>query len=450
MGRSITSQRGPLPAPVVYASETTLTQFSGLVPFIRYVTQKLDIVSELRRVAPPVGRKRVFAVHIVLFAFMIGALAGVHRLAQLEWLRGDAVLLKFLRLPRWPVRKVFAKALAGVTDRGVKTLTALIARIGLEPLKGKTHAVADMDSSAVVSFGQQEGTCFGYSGKGRNRRRHHPLVSSAGENRAVIHADYRDGSAIDANEDIAFADRTIEVLKGVLAADATITLRGDSGFWSKKMAAWLLDHEIPFIFALPLRAGVKILLKNTRWRGLEGDSDIQVTEIAGDRLGMDSRLRVIGIRRRVRDEKAPPQGKTIDGCSMWRYQALVTCMPGTPEDLWRFYNDRSDCERIFKVARGALGMGWLISHCLRANEVAFLLRLLGYNADLRFHGWSVEQARLQDRPQLRIGLIARQRRFFIVAGRLLRRKGRWILRVRDNDHVRLLWSFYAPALLQLE
>ena len=46
------------------------------------------------------------------------ALAGVHRLAQLEWLRGDAVLLKFLRLPRWPVRKVFAKALAGVTDRG--------------------------------------------------------------------------------------------------------------------------------------------------------------------------------------------------------------------------------------------------------------------------------------------------------------------------------------------
>ncbi len=193
-------------------------------------------------------------------------------------------------------------------------------------------------------------------------------------------------------EAIAFADRTIEVLKGVLAADATITLRGDSGFWSKKMAAWLLDHEIPFIFALPLRAGVKILLKNTRWRGLEGDSDIQVTEIAGDRLGMDSRLRVIGIRRRVRDEKAPPQGKTIDGCSMWRYQALVTCMPGTPEDLWRFYNDRSDCERIFKVARGALGMGWLISHCLRANEVAFLLRLLGYNVGVQ---------PTQHRPRLR-------------------------------------------------
>lgn len=450
MGRSITSQRGPLPAPAVFASETTLTQFSGLVPFIRYVIQKLDIVAQLKKVAPPIGRNRVFAVHIVLFAFMIGALAGVHRLAHLEWLRGDAVLLKFLRLPRWPVRKVFAKALAGVTDRGVKNLTALIARIGLEPLRGKTHAVADMDSSAIVSFGQQEGTCFGYSGKGRNRRRHHPLVSSAGENRAVIHADYRDGSAIDANEAIAFAKKTIEVLKGVLAPGATITLRGDSGFWSKKMAAWLLDHAIPFIFSLPLRPAVKLLLRNTRWRGLDGDPDIQVTMLDGARLGMDPRLRVIGIRRRVFDPKAPPQGKTIEGCTMWRYQALVTCMSGNPEDLWRFYNDRSDCERIFKVARGALGMGRLISHCLRANEVAFLLRLMGYNADLRFHAWSTEQARLQGRPRLRIGLIARQRRFFIGAGRLLRSQDRWVLRVRDNDHVRMLWSFYAPNLLQYE
>jgi len=450
MGRSITSRRGRLPAPRVFANDSSLTQFSGLVPFIRFLVGKLDIVSRLVRVAPSDGRKLVFKRHLVLLTFLVGAVAGVERLDHLAWLRGDAVLVKFLRLPRWPVRKVFSQALAGVTDRGIAALQALIADVGLAPLRGQGRAVLDVDSSAIVAFGAQEGTCFGYSGKGRNRRRHHPLVASVAETRAVVHADYRDGSAIDAEEAIAFVLRSLTVMRGILSAGAEVILRADSGFWSNKMGAWLMDQEVPFIFSLPLRPGVKLMLRATRWRGLDGDPDIQGTVIPGARLGMDPRLRVLGIRRRVFDAKAPPQGKRIDGCERWRYQALVTVMTGQPDDLWRFYNGRADCERIFKVARKALGMGRLVGQQLRANETAFLLRILAFNADLRFQAHAEERAAEAGQPAMRMGLVARQRRFFNAAGRLLRTHGRWVLRVRDNPVVERLWAFYAPELLNLE
>lgn len=179
---------------------------------------------------------------------------------------------------------------------------------------------------------------------------------------------------------------------GVLSAGAEVILRADAGFWSNKMGAWLMDQEVPFIFSLPLRPGVKLMLRATRWRGLDGDADIQGTVTPGARPGMDPRLRVLGIRRRVLDAKAPSQDKRIDGCERWRYQALVTVMTGQPADLWRFYNGRADCEHIFKVARKALGTGRLVGQQLRANETAFLLRILAFNTHLRFQADAEERA----------------------------------------------------------
>lgn len=450
MGRSITSRRGRLPAPSVFANDQNLTQFSGLVPLIKFLTEKLRIPDGLSRVAGSDTVRRIHAVHLVLFGFLVGSLAGSHRLAHLEWLQGDAVLGKFLRLTRWPVRKVFASALAGVTDQGVAKLVDLIAAVGLAPVHGLASAVVDIDSSAVVTYGTQEGARFGYSGKGRNRRRHHPLVASVGENRAVVHADYRTGAGIPATEAIAFASTAIARVQAVLVPGGVVTLRADSGFWSKAMGAWLLDAQQAFIFSMPLQPGLKLLLRTTRWQGLDGDDDVQVTTLRGEVVGIDPRLRVVGIRRRVADPAAPPQGKEIAGCTGWRYQALVTATEGPPEDLWRFYNGRADCERVFKVARGALGMGHLVGQSLRANETAFLLRLLAFNADLRFQE-DVERAATEaGRPMIRMGLLARQRRFYTAAGRLLRAQGRWVLRVRDNPRVAAMWAYYAPQLVARE
>jgi hypothetical protein len=299
MGRSNTTLRGPLASPEVRADDSTLTSFAGLIPFIKFLNEMLEIPSRLAVVVDYDGRKRTYAIHQVLNAFLVCAVAGIRKLAHIEAVEGDAVLLKFLRMPSWPVRKVFSKALAGLDEGAVSRLQELLTTVGLWSVDHREECVLDFDSSTIISFGQQEGAVFGYCGKGRNRRRHHPLVSSLAETRAVIHADYRDGSAIPADETIAFICETVRRVRDRLAG-CLPTIRADSGFWSKAVGAWLLQQGLPFVMAMPLAPAVKLMMVNAAWHTLEDEPDIQLAVIPGDLLNLDPRLRVVAIRRFVR------------------------------------------------------------------------------------------------------------------------------------------------------
>lgn len=446
MGRTNTTRRGPLPAPEVRADDPNLTRFAGLVPIIRFMTGVLQLPQALAGVVDPTKGERKYKVHLVLFAFLVGALAGTWRLTHLEWLRGDAVVGKFLRLPAWPVRQVFSKALASLSDAALKRLSDLVSATGLRPLEGAREVTIDLDSSAIVCFGEQEGAVFGYCGKGRNRRRHHPLVASVAGPRTVIYADYRDGTAIDETETIAFLEETLRRITAGLG-EIPVNIRADSGFWSRAVGDWLLARGLPFVLAMPLRPGLKLLILNTAFRALDDDPDVEVAEISGKLLTLDERLRIAVIRRRVHDPKAPPQGKAIANDPNWRYQAIITARSEKPEEIWRLYNGRADCERVFKVAKHALGMSRLIGHQLNANHGAFLLRLLAYNADVLFQLDAEKKATEAKRANLRLGLLARQRRFYNTAGRLLCASGRWLLRVAQNERVEGLFAFYAPDLV---
>ena len=446
MGRSNTTRRGPLPAPEVRADDPNLTRLAGLVLSIRFMAEKLHLWEGLSWVADPTKGERKYKVHLLLFAFVVGALAGTWRLTHLEWLRGDAVVGKFLRLPAWPVRQVFARALASLSEEALQRLSLLVSALGLWPLLGTREVTIDLDSSVIVSFGEQEGAQFGYCGKGRNRRRHHPLVASVAGPRTVIHADYRDGSAIKDEETISFLEETLRRVHAALG-DVAVTVRADSGFWSRAVGDWLLNRGLPFILVMPLRPGLKLMILNTTFRALDGDADVEVAEIGGQLLDLDERLRIAVIRRRVHDPKAPPQGKAIANDPNWRYQALVTARPEKPEEIWRMYNGRADCERVFKVAKHALGMSRLIGQKLNANHGAFLLRLLAYNADVLFQLDAEKKAKEAKRASVHLGLLARQRRFYNTAGRLLCASGRWLLRVAQNDRVQGLFAFYAPDLV---
>lgn len=449
MGRSSTTKRGPMPAPHVRPDDESLTRFAGMVPFITFCSETLEIPQLLAVATKHAGRQRKHPVHHVLFAFLIGAVLGEQRLRHLELLNDDPVLLKFLRLASWPVRKVFSLAMAGVSTEGVAHITGTLCGLGLRNALDATHAVLDFDSTALVCFGEQEEAVFGYNGKGRNRRRHFPLVASIGEGRGVVNAKYRGGDGIDAKEQIAFFRETVEMVRARAREGVKLMIRADSGFWSARVCGWFLEQKLPFACSLPLQAAVKLALMAATFTPVDpDDEDIESAVIAGPLLGYPASIRVIAIRRQVHDASAPPPGKVVHGDERWRYQAIVSSLDWDAADVWRFYNDRGDCERVFKVGKHALGLGCMVSHDFRTNEVAFLLRLLAFNADLLFQAQAEHRAAETKQPTVKLGLVARQPRFFRQAGRLLREHNRWVLRVPKNPRLADLWAFYAPDLLR--
>ena len=457
MGRSSTTRRGPLPYPTVRADDPNLTRFAGVLPFVHFC-ESLDLPALLSGVAAPMGRVRVHSPARVLFAFLVAAVVGTERLAHLDWFEGDVIMKKMLRLASWPVRQVFSRALAGVPDVGVHSLLTINTELGLRSVQGATELVLDFDSTAIVCFGEQERAEFGYCGKGRNRRRHYPLVCSVAGSRAVIHAKYRSGEGIDEDEAIAFFKESVERVRARMPK-VVIRIRADAGFWSNKTCAWLLEQKLPFTFSLPMRPAVKLLAWTAEFKPVDDlervpaeegededddDEGLEIAEIAGTALGMAPGLRAIVIRRRLHDRKAPPAGKKVEQDPDHRYQVIITSLDWDPADVWRFYNDRGDAERVFKTAKQALSLGSLVSHDYRANEVAFHLRLTAYNADILFQQAAEAAAAAENRPVTHMGIKARQSRLYVLAGRLLREHDHWVLRLPASRKVAALWAFYAP------
>ena len=446
-GRKGTNRRGPLPGPQVRCDDSNLTQFAGLIPFILFMTNQLRVPQVLKDVVGYVATPRVHAPHLVLFAFVVGALAGIERLAHLEWLGNDVALIKYLRLSYWPVRKVFSRALATLSDDGVARLRAFVTSLGLRPLRATDSVVVDFDTTAIVCFGNAQGAQFGYTGKGRRRKRHFPIVASVAETRTVVNALYRDGSKMTSQQQVDFVAQTLLRIREHLGTKLSLFVRGDSGFWSYAMRDWLNDNAVPYFIVMRMVPQLKLFLHKVHFEPMTDEPDIEFGSIHGTKIGMGN-TRVVLIRRRVHEPKAPPMGKRVDGHPNWRYQAIATNQPWGPVDVWRFYNDRGDCERVFKVGKQALALQRLVGHDFRANEVAFLLRLLAYNADTLFELHCEERARQQGCKVLRCGLQWRQVRFFCSPGRLLIEGGRYVLRAPSNAKLHQLWEYYAPDLVE--
>lgn len=104
-------------------------------------------------------------------------------------------------------------------------------------------------------------------------------------------------------------------------------------------------------------------------------------------------------------------------------------------DVWQSCTDRGDAQRVFKVRKQALGLGWLVSGDLRANTVAFLRRLLACKADLLLQQDAERRAREAERPVRRLGLPARQHSLYPLAGRVLRAHNGWLFRLPVKTQV---------------
>lgn len=446
MMHSNLSRKGPLLQPTVHLDDPTVTRFAGLIPFFLFAEKVLNLTNRLRDASSDSRNRVSFPIQHLFSAFIAASLAGVQKLAHLELLRHDRVFQKMVRLKAWPTRKVFANAL-DASDQTIQGVSGLLTNLGCSTIPKQQAYVLDFDTTALLAYGQQEGTCFGYNGKGRNRRRYHPIVAAIGETSAVVNASFRDGTALKAEEYGEFLLSTIEKTTACLAGPLT-AIRADSGFWSRHLMQTLVDRKIPFAIVHPMYKPLQLLFWKMVFVPQPDDPDLELGVVPGKEMGLPEQVRVVIIRRRVHDPKEPPQGKKANGDPDWRYQAIATTLSTDmpPVEVWRFYNHRAEIERVFRNGKQELGLGWLVSHSSRGNETAFLLRLLAMNVDILFNQSAQKRATERGEKVQEVGLGYRQTRLYNLAGRLVNRGGSWHLRLPPNRMIGSLIRFYAHTL----
>ena len=195
---------------------------------------------------------------------------------------------------------------------------------------GAAPAVAeltvDLDSTVCEVCGKaKHGACYAHSGV----LGYHPLVAVRADTGEVLHSRMRSGSSQRGHEH--FARETLARVRR-LAADARVTVRADSGFFSYDMIAAIGAHNACYSITIPQNAKVKAAneaIGEDAWKAIAytrgGEAQVAETTIEagrrGDKLrgddGKPAKLRLVTRRSRL----LGAQGELWPN---WRYHSFVT------------------------------------------------------------------------------------------------------------------------------
>ena len=195
---------------------------------------------------------------------------------------------------------------------------------------GAAPAVAEMtldwDSTVCEVCGKaKHGACYAHSGV----LGYHPLVAVRADTGEVLHSRMRSGSSQRGHEH--FARETLARVRR-LAADARVTVRADSGFFSYDMIAAIGAHNACYSITIPQNAKVKAAneaIGEDAWKAIAytrgGEAQVAETTIEagrrGDKLrgddGKPAKLRLVTRRSRL----LGAQGELWPN---WRYHSFVT------------------------------------------------------------------------------------------------------------------------------
>ena len=299
---------------------------------------------------------------------------------------------------------------------------------------GAAPAVAemtlDLDSTVCEVCGKaKQGAAYGHT----KVLGYHPLVAVRADTGEVLHSRMRSGSSQRGNE--RFARETLARVRR-LAADASVTVRADSGFFSYDMIAAIGAHGASYSITIPQNAKVKAAneaIGEGAWKAIAytrgGEAQVAETTIEagrrGDKLrgpdGKAAKLRLITRRSRM----LGAQGELWPD---WRYHSFVTDRDDLDTKAADAYHrNHATVELAIRDLKEGSGLSRCPSGRFFANGAWLACSVLAHNLTR----WTARLGKAHPTEQLTVAATIRNR-LLTVAGRLVNHSGRHRLRLPLN------------------
>ncbi len=420
-------------------TDQRLSPHAGTATFWGWL-RPLDWVRQLTKALPqplPTSNNHLLPIEKAL-AFMHGLLCDARKLTHVAYLRRDQLVPELLGIRRVASQSVLSRFFAGFTSAGVNLRCfRSLWHWGLNRLPStKEGYTLDLDSTRLLhEDGHQEGVRVGYTRQGLKPCLH-PLLAVLAEVRVVAQLWLRPGhSSCGSNVSAFFLDLWDNLpshlrLRGV---------RADSGFCLPELLALWEGLHLPYVVVAQLSQPIqKLLRSDLQWAATEV-AGTEVAEREYQAMSWPHPRRLVLIRHRVRDEDEGRVGKRLLDVPGWRFQALVTSLPGTshpPLRVWRYYNGRADCENVIKELREGFALPTLCLEKFWSSEAALSLAVLTYNLSVLFQrhlGW-----------QQKVTIHSLRFWLFVTAGVLSHPSGKTTVKLAvpppERDWWRRLWE----------
>ena len=234
---------------------------------------------------------------------------------------------------------------------------------------GDGHMFIDMDSTICEVHGYaKQGAAYGYT----KTKGYHPLLATRADTGEILHGRMRKGSAGSGRGAQRFVRETVGRVRRA-GATGPLTLRADSGFWSRKVITACVDHGIAFSITVPRHKVIRTAIE-----GIEEDDWVDIAYTDGGTAQVAEATwagwRLIVRRTRIDDD--PTAARLFPD---WRHHAFVTNRTGDAVDLDVDHRAHAVVELAIRDLKHGAGLSHCPSGNFQANAAWLVATMLAHN-----------------------------------------------------------------------
>lgn len=395
-----------------------ITLYGGAVTILDYIIATR--LKEQFKKAIPIEKRSdsVYPIETQLTVIIAGKLVGLERIYHFSTIERDPIFCKKLNLEKLPDYTLLYKDLERFDkEEKVKGLEEILWSYAQRNMKDQEYIILDMDSTVEIIYGEQEGAEIGYNPMKQGRRSYHPLLFFDGISKSCLKGVLRSG-----NSHVSDGVReAYNEIKKRLKHISIRYIRGDEGFGGEENFSFWEGEEVGYAIKTKTTQRLIDKAKKEKFHLLWEDEEkkIEATSIIYKATSWEKARRVVVIRKKL---KEVVQGVLWEEL-LYEYEAIVTNLDWQEEDIYKFYNQRANCENMVKECKRGFDIDKISTDGFYPNYADFLLKLIAYNIFCAFK----KETFPQTKKRLTIDTVRRM--FFLIPAILVYHARRCILRL---------------------
>ncbi len=337
---------------------------------VKSFAESLGLTNLLESTFPGAKRKKHSDASIIE-QLMYSSIAGYHHDDDADKLREDPVFTSILKKDALASQPTISRCINGFSKEALNQFNELLLQMlekayRIEEMK---HIVLDIDSTHVQTYGEQEnrGYNYHYSSTG-----FHPLVVYNGLTGDLLKVELREGNIYTSKNARDFLEPLIIWLKEHFP-DASILIRGDSGFATPEMYELAEEYDADYLIRLKQNATLSKLTDDLR----EDFHSLYANRFHKYCVLYDSfyyQANSWDVPRRVIVKVERKAGELHA-----RTGYIVTSLEAEPKAVLKAYNLRGNMENFIKETKLDFGMDSLSHSSFTANSIKCMIKSLAYN-----------------------------------------------------------------------
>ena len=350
-----------------------LSPFGGLLAMIKFI-DLIGFKQIFHATYCEPTREPKLGHYLMMVGLLMLLFIGFNRIWHFTYIRLDAILCGFFRLPKLPVASTFWRYLDSMGINQAQSLLNLMdllrERVWQQLGFSYSRICIDIDTTVETLYGNQQGGRKGHNTKHRGKKGYRPVLCFIEQTREYLVGKLRKGKTMSGKQAAAFIFRIKNHLPGCVRQ---VLLRADGEFqgWESIRAAKCCDFD--FIIA---NKGCNPPFQAGDWYRPYKHGEMEYNSCVYQPLGWKASCRFVAMRT-LKDPSAQIQCALFEEDN-YTYRIFCTSLSSPAHQVVSEYDKRADVENLVGEAKRE-GLEAVPSAKFKNNYAFFQLVMLSYN-----------------------------------------------------------------------